>query len=154
VLIRKANHVGRVGLNIQTAMANPKSRSNIIVEDGDSIYVPPYTGVVKVGGAVNAPVSVSYVAGKDLYYYVNAAGGPGTRAELGRAYVKQPDGLVEGVRHHILLPASVPIPKPGAEVWVPEKELRLQQPDMTVQYLGAAASLIAGLATVIYLTQH
>lgn len=154
-LVRKADRVGRVGVNIQNALAHPKSRDNVVMADRDSIYVPPYTGVVRVGGAVNAPVSVSYVAGKDIYYYVTAAGGPGARADLGRAYVKQPDGTVQGVRHHgFLLPASIPDPRPGAEVVVPDKEYRLEQPDQTLQYVATAVQLITGLATVIYLTRH
>jgi protein involved in polysaccharide export with SLBB domain len=154
VLIRKTNHVGRVGVDIQRAMADPKNRANIIVEDGDSIYVPPFTGIVRIAGAVNAPVAVSYIAGKDINYYVNAAGGPSSRADVGRAYVKQPDGRVEGIRHHFLLPSSVPDPRPGSEVFVPDKEFRAEKPDMTVQYVTAAASLLGGLATIIYLTRH
>jgi polysaccharide biosynthesis/export protein len=153
-LVRKADRVGRVGVNIQNALEHPKSRDNVIMEDRDSIYVPPYTGVVRVAGAVNAPVTVSYVPGKDIYYYVTAAGGPGTRADLSRAYVKQPDGTVQGVRHHGILPASVPNPRPGAEVVVPDKEIRIEQPDQTLQYVATAVQLITGLATVIYLTRH
>jgi protein involved in polysaccharide export with SLBB domain len=125
-----------------------------VVQDGDSIYIPPNTGVVRVGGAVNAPVSVSYVPGKNLNYYVNAAGGPGSRADADRAYVKQPDGTVEGIRHHGLLPSSVPEPRPGAEVYVPDKELRFQGPDQTLQYVSVAIQVLAGLATVVYLTRH
>jgi polysaccharide biosynthesis/export protein len=154
-LIRKEGKgVTRVGVDVQTALDNPKSRANIVIQDGDSIYVPPNTGVVRVAGAVNAPVTVSYVPGKNLNYYVSAAGGFGTRADPGRAYVKEPDGTVDGIRHHGILPASIPVPRPGAEVFVPDKEIRLEKPDQTLQYIGLAVQMIAGLATVIYLTQH
>jgi polysaccharide biosynthesis/export protein len=154
VLIRKSDRVGRVGVDIQQAMGSPKSRANIILEDRDSIFVPPYTGVVRIAGWVNAPVAVGYVRGKNLNYYITAAGGPGSRADVGRAYVKQPDGRVEGIQHRFLLPAIVPEPRAGSEVYVPEKEVRLQQPDNTIQIIAAAASLLGGLATVIYLTRH
>jgi hypothetical protein len=85
---------------------------------------------------------------------VNAAGGAGGRADVGRSFVTQPNGKVEAIRHHGILPSSVPVPEPGARVYVPEKELRHLTPDQTIAVLGIAVQVIASLATVIYLTRH
>ncbi len=153
-LIRTQNHVGRIGVDVRDALKNPNHQDNLILQDGDSISIPSYSGVVRVAGSVNAPIAITYAPGKNLIYYVYAAGGPGIRAELSRAYVTQPDGTVESVRHHGILPATIPVPEPGSRVYVPEKELRLQQPDQTLAYIGTAVQLIASLATVIYLTRH
>jgi protein involved in polysaccharide export with SLBB domain len=153
-LIRAQNRVGRIGADVHQALRDPHSHANIALQDGDSISIPPYTGVVRVAGSVNAPVAITYAHGKDLLYYVYAAGGPAVKAELGKAYVTQPDGRVEGIRHHGILPATIPVPEAGARVYVPEKELRLQQPDQTLAYIGTAVQLIASLATVIYLSRH
>jgi len=154
VLVRAQNRVGRIGVDVRSALKNPKDRDDLVLQDGDSIALPAYSGVVRVAGAVNAPVAITYVPGKNLKYYVYAAGGPSVKAELSHAYVTQPDGHVEGVRSHGILPATIPVPESGARVYVPEKELRLQQPDQTLAYIGTAVQLIASLATVIYLSRH
>jgi hypothetical protein len=97
---------------------------------------------------------VTYTPGKNLYYYVNQAGGPTVKAEYSRAYVTQPDGKVDAVRHPFLLPAIVPEPRPGSTVSVPEKDLRQQAPDQTIAYLGIALQALASLGTLIYLSRH
>jgi polysaccharide export outer membrane protein len=153
-LIRTQNRVGRIGVDVRNAEENPKSRDNVVLQNGDSISIPPFSGVIRVAGEVNAPTAVTYVPGKNILYYVYAAGGPGSRADVGRTYVTEPNGKVEGIRHHFLLPSNVPTPEPGARVYVPEKLIRVEQNDHTVEYLGVAVQLIASLATVIYLSRH
>jgi polysaccharide export outer membrane protein len=153
-LIRTQNHFGRIGVNIRAVDQNPKNRDNLVLQDGDSISIPAYSGVVRVGGEVNAPTGVPFSPGKDLIYYVNAAGGPGSHADVGRSFVTQPNGKVEAIRHHGILPSSVPVPEPGSRVYVPAKELRLQAPDNTLAYLGIAVQALASLATLIYLSRH
>ena len=153
-LVRPQNHVGRIGVDVRGIEKNAKDRDNLILQDGDSISIPSYSGIVRVSGEVNAPTGVAYVPGKDLIYYVNAAGGAGARADVGRSFVTQANGKVEAIRHHGILPASIPVPEPGSKVYVPEKELRHQEPDQTIAYLGVAVQVIASLATVIYLSRH
>jgi protein involved in polysaccharide export with SLBB domain len=153
-LIRSQNRVGRIGVDVRKVEEDAKSRDNLMLQDGDSISIPSFSGVVRVAGEVNAPTAVTYVPGKNLIYYVNAAGGPGSRADEGRSFVTQPNGKVEAIRHHGILPASLPVPEPGARVYVPEKELRTQTPDQTIAILGVTVQVIASLATVIYLSRH
>ena len=153
-LVRTQNHFGRIGVNIHAVDENPKHRDNLVLQDGDSISIPAYSGVVRVAGSVNSPTGVAFSPGKDLLYYINSAGGPGVRADVGRAFVTQPNGKVEAIRHHGILPASIPVPEPGSRVYVPEKEFRLMQPDNTLAYLGIAVQALASLATLIYLSRH
>jgi polysaccharide export outer membrane protein len=153
-LYRSTNHTGRIGVDIQSALDNAKSRENLILQNGDSINIPTYSGVVKVAGAVNAPVSVTYMPGKNLKYYINQAGGGALHADLDRAYVTQPDGKVEAIRHPFLLPAIVPEPRAGAIVSVPLKDFRQQPVDQTIAYLGIALQALASLGTLIYLSRH
>jgi polysaccharide export outer membrane protein len=153
-LYRSNNRTGRIGVDMASALDNGRSRENIAMQNGDSIYIPPYTGLVRVTGDVNSPVTVTYIPGKNVYYYINQAGGPSARADYGRAYVIQPDGKVEAIRHHGILPASVPEPRSGATVSVPEKDIRLVQPDNSIAYLGIALQALASLGTLIYLSRH
>jgi hypothetical protein len=87
------------------------------------------------------------VPGKNLDYYVRAAGGPAHKADTKRVYVKQANGKVESVKRRFMLPDDVPVPGPGAEVYVPERE-----PDAKsnlMDRLPVLASILASLATVV-----
>src|SRR5205085_7466571 len=92
VFYRKANGVGRIGIELPQVLRNPRSLDNLALQDGDSLFIPRYNSVVNVAGAVNSPVAVTYAPGRNIGYYIRAAGGPGRGADLKRAYVTQPNG--------------------------------------------------------------
>ncbi|MEO7648001.1 MAG: SLBB domain-containing protein, partial [Gemmatimonadaceae bacterium] len=116
------NVVGRIGIELQKVLRNQRDRDNLILQDGDSIFIPRYSGVVLVSGAVNSPIAVAYVPGRDLPWYVRAAGGPAAKADLGRAYVTQPNGKVEASIKRAFSPDTHPKPRPGGVIFVPEKD--------------------------------
>ena len=119
---RNHNKQGRIGIDLPRAMKNSKDQDNLLLQDGDSVVIPTYNAVVSVTGAVNSPVAVSYVPGKDIDYYVRAAGGPSRKADLGRSYVTQPNGKVESTDRRRFLPDGVPKPRAGSAVIVPERD--------------------------------
>ncbi|HEX6537020.1 MAG TPA: SLBB domain-containing protein, partial [Gemmatimonadaceae bacterium] len=119
---RREGRVGRIGVDLPSVLKDGRSEDNLLLQDGDSIFVPRYSGVVQVAGAVNAPVGVAYVPGQNLDYYVRAAGGPSRKADMKRAYVTQANGKVESVKRHALWPDAVPRVDPGARVFVPERD--------------------------------
>jgi protein involved in polysaccharide export with SLBB domain len=135
---------GRIGLDLATALRDPGSRDNIILEDGDEITILRYNPVVRVQGAVNAPANVTFVPGRDLYYYIRAAGGGSRVADEGRAFVTQPSGKLESVRNRTLLPDAVPKPQAGAVVTVPERD-----PSDKKDYLAIAGAVSSILATLV-----
>jgi protein involved in polysaccharide export with SLBB domain len=144
---------GRIGLDLNEAMRNPKSADNLVLEDGDQIIVPRFNAVVRVQGAVNAPSNVAFVPGRDLNYYVDAAGGPSRTGDEGHAYVTQPSGRLESVHERRLLPDGVPVPRPGAVVTVPEKPTGADKND----WIGLAtvfAQVVASLATIVVITRR
>jgi polysaccharide export outer membrane protein len=152
VFYRKQGHLGRIGVDLPAVMKDPRFRDNLILQDGDSIYIPAYSGVVNVAGAVNSPLAVAYVPGKDLDYYVSAAGGPSRRADMRRAYVRQPNGKVESVHRHLLWFDGVPEPGPGSYVFVPEKETAGQS--TWAQNLPVVASILGSLVAVVALIRR
>jgi protein involved in polysaccharide export with SLBB domain len=116
---RSRDSVGRIGLDLPRVMRDPSFVDNMLLADGDSIYVPVYSSVVSVAGAVNAPVAVSYVHGANLDYYIRAAGGGNAKSDLARAYVTQPNGKLESRNTHLHFFNSTPKPAPGSTVYVP-----------------------------------
>ena len=145
---RTQNGVGRIGIELPNVLKNARSLDNLPLQDGDSLYIPRYTAVVNVQGAVNSPVSVTYSPGKTIEFYIRAAGGPSRKADVGRSYVTQPNGKVEAKQAHFLLPDVVPKPLPGSTVFVPERDPADRQTDILAN-VGVLAQVFAGLATVI-----
>jgi polysaccharide export outer membrane protein len=146
-LYRSLNRAGRIGVDLPRVLRNPRYRDNLILAGGDSIFIPEYNPVVKVGGAVNSPVAVAYVPGRSVSYYIYSAGGYSRLADRGRTYVTQPNGKVESVTKRFLLPDSNPRPLPGAMVFVPDRDPEDRR-DYTA-ILGVAAQILASVVTIV-----
>ncbi len=142
---RTRNGIGRIGIELPRVLKNPRSLDNLPLQDGDSIFIPRYNSVVNVAGAVNSPVSVTYVPGSPLDYYIRAAGGASRKADTDRAYVTQPNGKVEARNGRFLAPSSAPKPLPGSTVFVPEKDPN----EKGFDFLTSAGSIAQILATVV-----
>lgn len=152
VFYRRAGELGRIGVDLPKVMKDPGYRDNLILQDGDSVFIPAYSGVVNVTGAVNSPVAVAYVPGANLRYYVDAAGGPSRKADVNHAYVRQSNGKVESVHHHVLFPDGQPKPEPGSVVFVPERDGG--GPNAFVQVLPVLGSVLGSLAALVVLIKQ
>lgn len=144
---------GRIGIDLADVLHDASNRDNMLLVDGDSIFVPRYNGVVTVTGEVNSPLAVAYVPGQDIDFYIRSAGGPNLKADVSRAYVTQPNGKVESVIKRRLLPDSHPTPQAGGVVFVPAKQgsdsaALIAQASVMTQMLTALASLVVVIATL------
>lgn len=148
---RTKGSVGRIGIDLTRVLRDPSFRDNLILQDGDSIFLPQYSAVVDVRGAVSSPVAVAFVPGEDLRYYIRAAGGLTQKAEEKSAYVIQPNGKVESINRRFLLPDGVPEPGPGSVVVVPERDAtdRRDYTALAAAAAQVAASLVAVVALII-----
>jgi protein involved in polysaccharide export with SLBB domain len=138
---------GRIGIDLASVLRDGRARDNITLEDGDEITILRYNPIVRVQGAVHAPANVTFVPGRDIYYYIAAAGGGARNADEDRSYVTQPNGKLESIRGRGLLPRSVPVPQAGAVVNVPEKD-PADRRDYG-QILTLTTQILASLVTVI-----
>src|SRR5712671_1520166 len=143
--VRGLSNVGRVNVDLKRAMQEHASRSNVLLQPGDSIDVPEYQPSVRVTGAVNSPVSVLWEDGKGLDYYVGAAGGPTANADQRRVSVRYANGETR-TRRRTLFVSSDPTPKPGSEVFVPQRDALGASNAPAI--LGAVASIVGSLVTV------
>jgi polysaccharide biosynthesis/export protein len=151
VFIRKRDRVGRIGLNLPAVLKSRRHSDNILMVDGDSVVIPRFEPVVRVRGEVNAPVAVAYVAGQNLDYYINAAGGGTAKSDLKRAYVMQANGKVESRSSYLRLVSWVPKPKPGSAVVVPEREEN--QGFNWNAFVGGTASLVSAVVAIIAISR-
>jgi protein involved in polysaccharide export with SLBB domain len=155
---RRRNRVGRIGVDLPAVLKDAREQDNIILFDGDSITLPRYDAVVRVDGAVNSPTALPYVRGKDMMYYIRAAGGGRLDADLGRTYVTQPNGRVDAFARRFLLPDGQPTPRPGAVVTVPQRDRTERQDTLAsrtqiASIIGTLAAVIASLATIVIQTR-
>ena len=148
VVFYRKNGVGRIGIELPDVLKNAKDLDNLPLQDGDSVFIPRYSAVVSVTGAVNAPIAVTYSPGASIDYYIRAAGGGSRKADLGRAYVTQPNGKVESRSPHFLLPDGTPRPTAGSTVYVPERDAADKPLDFAAT-AGIFAQIAAALVTLV-----
>src|SRR5207247_94585 len=91
---RQVNGSGRINIDVPNALCDTTVRDNVLLQPGDSLFIPEYIPSVKVVGAVNAPGSVLYRKGAGLGYYIDAAGGFAFTADPGRTSVRSAGGEV------------------------------------------------------------
>ena len=80
--------------------------------------------------------------GKNLDWYVNAAGGYTQRSDDKHPYVTQPNGARRGVKRRTVLADDVPKPQPGAVVYVPTKLIQEQGGNALAAVWGPIATLL------------
>lgn len=128
-----------VGINLEEAVKNPGGDNDIVLRDGDRIIVPEYNGTVKISGNVQFPNTVSYNEKKGYKWYINKAGGFGSRAKKSKTFIIYQNGTMAQVGRGTKV-------EPGCEIVVPTKAKK----DMAAvtQWLSIGSS-ITGLAAMI-----
>lgn len=152
VFVRKRDGVGRIGIDLPEVLRDENSVDNLRLVDGDSIFLPKYTQVVVVRGAVNTPVGVAYVNGADIDYYLRSAGGVVPTGDRRRAYVTQPNGKISTSHRTMLLWNSKPKPQPGSTVIVPTRDPNDKLDWVTIA--PAVTSIVGSLVAIIALLRH
>ena len=136
-----------VGIRLDLALANPDSDYDIVMKEGDVLYVPEYINTVKISGAVMYPNTVSYKQGASLKYYINQAGGYGNLAKKKKAYVIYMNGTVSRLKSN-----NRKAIEPGCEIIVPSKEEKKRLSTAEILSMGSTtASLAAVVASLVNL---
>lgn len=136
-----------VGIRLDLALANPGSDYDIVMKEGDVLYVPEYINTVKISGAVMYPNTVSYKQGASLKYYINQAGGYGNLAKKKKAYVIYMNGTVSRLKS-----SNRKAIEPGCEIIVPSKEEKKRLSTAEILSMGSTtASLAAVVASLVNL---
>ena len=86
-----------VGIDLEKAIANPGSASDLVLREGDVVFIPKNTNTVTINGAVMVPNTVSYIAGKNIDYYLNQAGGYSDNAKKSKKFIVYMNGQVTKV---------------------------------------------------------
>lgn len=134
-----------VGIELASILKNPRSKGDLIVEDGDVIRVPKQLQTVKVTGEVLNPNNIVFSTGKGFKQYVNGAGGFTSTALRRGAYIKYANGSVESARKFLFF-NNYPKVKPGAEILVPKRAVTER---LTPQGWIGIGTAVASMAAII-----
>ena len=87
-----------VYIDLEKAVKNPGCEADILMREGDRIFVPEYNPIVRVSGDVMFPNTLFYEHGKGYKYYVNEAGGFGHRAKKSKTFIVYQNGRASLVK--------------------------------------------------------
>jgi len=118
--LRQLRPTGRIVLELPE-QAEVKDLPQIVLEDGDRLYVPPQPAMVNVYGSVFTEASFLYKPQRTVAEYLEHAGGPTKRADESQIFVLRADGSVASTeRSWFGLRLSVAKVMPGDTIVVPE----------------------------------
>lgn len=133
-----------VGIKLEEAMKHPLGNADIVLQEGDKIYVPEFTNTVKINGAVMYPNTVSYKANEKAKYYINMAGGYGLNAKKSRAYVIYMNGTVARLSRSDR--AAI---QPGCEIVIPTRKKGKGLSIAEILTIGTSTASIATMIATI-----
>ena len=131
-------------IDLKKAVDNPGCDADIALREGDKLIVPEYAATVKISGEVRFPVTVTYLDGKRLNYYIKHAGGYADRAKKNSVYAIYMNGGVKKISK-----LSSKDIQPGMEIVVPAKSLKKKLSTAEVVTISSSAVSIATMVVSI-----
>ena len=138
-----------VGIDLEKALKHPGSLDDIVLRDGDELYIPQLQSTVKMSGAVTYPNSVTYLNGMTVKSCLAQAGGYN---DMARKYpiVLYMNGTVATTKRTAIFFKRYPKIEPGCEIVVPSKTLKDQPRSMAeILSIGSSATSMAAMITSI-----
>ena len=128
-----------VGINLEEALKNPGGDADILLREGDRIFVPEYDPIVKISGDVFYPNTVFFQKNKGYKHYVEMAGGFGNRAKKSKTFIVYQNGTIGLVKKGAK-------PEPGCEIIVPSKK---RKDPISLGSIASMGTSLASLATLV-----
>jgi protein involved in polysaccharide export with SLBB domain len=94
--LRKVRATGRIVLDLKADAGRIDDLPDLVLEDGDRLFVPYAPSTVTVLGAVYNENDFIFKDGRRIRDYLRQSGGPTRSADTGHVYVIRADGSVRG----------------------------------------------------------
>lgn len=107
--IKNTELMGRLAINLDELSRDPNSPSNIILKNGDTLYVPEREDSVMVQGEVLNPNAIVYNPAFDLDDYLSRAGGIKESADESSIFIVHANGEAETFKSNYLFGSSTVI---------------------------------------------
>ena len=138
-----------VGIDLEKALAHPGSAHDVVLRDGDKLYIPQLQSTVKINGAVTYPNSVTYTNGMSVGKCLSQAGGYN---DIARKYpiVIYMNGKVATTKKTFIFFKRYPKVEPGREIVVPSKTQRDRKTSLAeVLSIASSTTSMAAMVTSI-----
>ncbi|WP_293713950.1 SLBB domain-containing protein [uncultured Parabacteroides sp.] len=138
-----------VGIDLEKALANPGSSHDVVLRDGDILYIPQLQSTVKINGAVTYPNSVTYTKGMSVGDCLSQAGGYN---DIARKYpiVIYMNGKVATTKKRLIFFKHYPKVEPGCEIVVPTKTQRDRKTGLAeILSIASSTTSMAAMVTSI-----
>ena len=89
----KTQAIGRLSIDLPSIIQGDK-RADIVLENGDKLYVPQFQNVITVAGQVQMPTSHVFDPSLSVQDYLERSGGTKKQADTDRIYVIKANGSV------------------------------------------------------------
>jgi protein involved in polysaccharide export with SLBB domain len=134
-----------ISIDLDNALKYRDSKYDLVLQEGDIVFVPELNPVVSVKGAVQSPLKVYFdKAHTNLSYYVDQAGGFGIRPWRKRIYVTYANGKSKRTKNFGFF-HFYPKVEEGSIVMVPIKPEGKGIADFASQLLVSAAPIFAAV---------
>lgn len=136
-----------VGIDLQKALTDPGSAHDVVLRDGDILYIPQLQSTVKVSGSVTYPNSVTYTDGMTVRKCLSQAGGYN---DIARKYpiVIYMNGKVATTTRSWIFFKHYPKIEPGCEIVIPSKSQRERGASLAeIMSIGSSATSMAAMVT-------
>ncbi len=172
-LYRAEDSLGFIVMRLEEVLANPSSRYNYTLKNGDVVTIPKKKDFVTIVGSTNAyrtldtellgadnAITVAFHQGKDALFYINTyAGGFADDARKDKIFVKYPNGEVKTTERRFPFGKKHPRVLPGSIISVGRKkpELNTGTGDQDVNWtrvLGDSVAQAMSILTLILLVQR
>lgn len=140
------NRTDLVGIDMERILKHPGCEDDIYIEDGDMIYVPKQLQTITVNGKVQVPGMMVY-QGRSARKAIRRSGGFGQHADKRRVYVSYANGDMQATGHFAFF-KNYPRIKPGAHLYVPEKEETNEDRRARANFFATVLSTVVSCASV------
>jgi protein involved in polysaccharide export with SLBB domain len=138
-----AARLNRVVIDLPMILQEKGGKSDIALQDGDSIFVPKIPSEVQVVGSVGSSSSIQFAPGKKVKYYIDRAGGYTRNSDKKQTRLIKADGKV--ISGGSLRGKRVEL---GDVIVVPQK---IKGEKDWMKFMANAAVILSSVATTVFI---
>ena len=134
-----------VGIDMEKALFNPGSDYDIVLREGDIVYIPEYVNRWRSVGSVMYPNTVTWEKDDQAWnIIINMAGGYGENAKKKKAYIIYLNGTVARAKK-----SDSDLIQPGCEIVVPTKSGRKRLQLSEIMGMSSMTATIAAMVATL-----
>jgi len=158
--LENSKPIGRLVTELNPVKFNNNIEQNIILENGDKIFMPKIQTTVTVVGQVLNPVTVPHTVGATFNDYIRLAGGLKKEADKNKIYALLPNGEAIQRKDGMLL-SSLPYLSfnredilPGSTIVIPRKARPLDSLALVETITPVLANLSVTAASIAAISDN